>query len=187
MRGMRFLRGKRAVSPLMATVITILIVLAVGLAVAAMTIGWFKGAGVAQLDASQSHLYCKFNPETGRILLIIRNVGTATAQIQRIAIRTDDINTAFEVKDFAADGTVEIYRGDADCASGKWYGSSPGVGAGSDNILTLPQQTTVTVDAQWVGWVWGFWSVGKDYVVTIYPPQGRGTAVDIIIKMEPYP
>jgi hypothetical protein len=193
MKAMRLLRGilrgKCAVSPLMAIVITILIVLAVGLAVAAMTMGWFKGAGTAQLEASQSSIYMDQSTGKGKMVIHIHNVGTATARIKSVNITAVESVQIY----FATGDKVRLKAGTviATAIDGTIIGSTPSVAVDSTGVLVLPSQSSVDliwdvdkIDGSSGHTFVGVFNVGVTYRGTVWPPAGAGSTTDFTVRVE---
>ena len=182
------LRSKRGVSPLLATVMLIVVVIAVGLAVAAMTMGWFKGAGTAQLEASQSSIYMDQSTGKGKMVIHIHNVGTATARIKSVNI------TAVEAVDiyFATGGKVTLKsKSKITAIDGTIIGSTPSVAVDSTGVLVLPSQSSVDliwdvdkIDGGTGKTFVGVFNVGVTYRGTVWPPAGAGSTTDFTVRVE---
>lgn len=202
MKALKRLRSRRAVSPLIATVLLIGIAIVASVAVAGWTFGWFRGTGGAVLEGMQSRVY--FDPATGKgkIQLRIANTGTGSAQIRAINI-TSGIAILFDTSDSPY---VPKPEGPDDKT---WtldthytvalVGSSPTVAITDDDavgedlgVLNLPMNSWADIIVEWTSTtaennLTGLLTLGGSYRSTIWPKTGTGTSpTDFTVRVESY-
>lgn len=198
------LRNKKAVSPLIATVLLVGIAIVASVLVAGWTMGWFRGAGGAVLDGSQTRIYLDPASGKGKIHLRIANVGTSSALIRAINITgeknvivTFDTTTAGSYKPAVTAPTGYTW-GTADMTV-SLVGSTPGVAISDDDsigtnlgVLNLPANSWADIVLEFTSTTAnhnlnGVFSLGGSYRGTVWPKTGTGASpTDFTVRVEAY-
>lgn len=204
MKMLRHLRNRRAISPLIATVLLLGIAIVASIGVAGWVFGWFRGTGGAVLEGIQSRVY--FDPATGKgkIHLRIANTGTGSAQIRAINITGEQsINIVFDTS-----GSPYVPKPEA--PEGKTWtlnthyrvalvGSVPTVAITDDDsvgtdlgALNLPANSWADIVLKWTSTtaennLAGMLTLGATYRGTIWPKTGTGASpTDFTVRIESY-
>ncbi len=204
MKKLRSSGNKKAVSPLIATVLLVGIAIVTSVLVAGWVYGWFRGAGGAVLDASQTRIYLDTATGKGKIQYHIVNSGTGSASIRAINITGDqkfivtfDTTTAGSYKPMLTVpsgytwGTSEVTVSLVGSTPSVAIINDPSIGANL-GVLNLPANsyadivlefTSVTANHNLAG----VFILGSSYRGTIWPKTGTGASpTDFTIRVESY-
>lgn len=200
----RHLRNKKAVSPLIATVLLVGIAIVASVLVAGWTMGWFRGAGGAVLDGSQTRIYIDPATGKGKIHLHIANSGTGSASIRAVNITgektviiTFDTTTAGSYKPAVTAPTGYTW-GTSDVTI-SLAGSTPGVAISDDDsvganlgVLNLPANSYADIVLEFTSTTAnhnlnGVFNLGGSYRGTFWPKAGTGASpTDFTVRIESY-
>jgi flagellin-like protein len=176
---LRLLKSRRAISPLIATVLLLGLTIVTGVLVIGMTTDWFRGASnIEAVDTSKTMAYMDQSTGKGKLIIVLKNTGTSPLRLYRIAIscKIDPATITFD-----GIGNVPQVSNSTVVATGSLYGSSTSVAiitSGSTKILIIPSGQTATIEFSFTGGtnskMTDLFNVGGSYRAMIYSASGAG-------------
>ncbi len=179
---MKLLKSKKAISPLIATVLLLGLTIVTGVLVIGMVTNWFRGASnIEAIDASKTMVYLDQTYGKGKILMILKNTGTSTLRLYRIGISCK-IDPSYIA--FTASG-AQITNGTT--VTGLIYGSSGSVTtvlSGSQYNLFIPPGQTATIELTYTSGMTALFDVGNSYRATIYSAATAGGITSFVFNVD---
>lgn len=159
--------NRKAVSYNVSVVLMIALAISVsGAAVAMMNKHWHAQSQIFQLDLSESRILVNKNTGHGRMVLVIKNTGTTTARIWKIAIQanSEEVVAYFNAPNvFLSDNTLGVFAP-----------SSPKVVLeAGELIIASGQSVSLTFPPNSGTWdVTSYFAAGQQYITLVYPSSG---------------
>jgi len=189
-RILRRFRKRKGVSQLIVTVLLMVISIVLAIVFYGMVNNWWGGASqIFAIDTTGTKVYMEQTSGSGRIILVIKNAGTATVQLGQIKIVGTKNTGGFVTIGFGTTPTFN-YTGGAGTVSinGELWGSSSSV-AISNKALVIPAGQTASIEIWFDGTTYKMtdvFDVGRSYHATVYPlAQTGGKIYDFVITVEP--
>jgi len=188
MKSRKALRGKRAVSHLMAVMLIMVITLVLGGALYALIIGVFSGVSRNyNVETTGSVISVDVATGDAMFLLNFRNIGTSPLRVDNIKIYANHTITIL------FDGTTK--KPNINCTgvlssdvAGSLYGSSPSVAVTSDSVLNIPSGQVVSLEFRTSGTTDGDMSkaleLGATYNGMLYQVTSGGPAISLKFTVE---
>jgi len=185
---LKLLKSKKAISPLIATVLLVGLTIVTGVLVYGMVTDWFRGASnIEAIDASKTMAYQDQLSGKGKLIIILKNTGTSALRLYRIAI-----SCKIEPATITFDGTGSVPQisNTTVVLTGALYGSSSSVAiitSGSAKILIIPPGQTATIEFSFDGTankkMIDLFDVGGSYRATIYSAPGTGGVTSFVFDV----
>ncbi|MEM3522654.1 MAG: hypothetical protein QXD78_06410 [Candidatus Bathyarchaeia archaeon] len=150
---------------------------------------WWGGASqIFALDTTGTKVYMEQSTGSGRIILVMKNAGTATLQLSKIKIVGTKNSGGSATICFGATPMFN-YTGDSGEVSinGELWGSASSV-AIANKALIIPAGQTASIEIWFDGTAHKMnevFDVGRSYHATIYPLAQTGRVYDFVITIEP--
>lgn len=186
------MKSRKAISPLIATILLLGLTIVTGVLVIGLVTGWFRGASnIESIDASKTLVYLDQSTGKGKLLMILKNTGTSTLRLYRIGIscKIDPATITFTGSNGAQiSNTTVIVTG-----TNNVYGSSGSVttiASGSQYHLIIPPGQTATIELTFIGPLGTtsdmtrLFDVGGSYRATIYSAATAGGITSFTFNVE---
>jgi FlaG/FlaF family flagellin (archaellin) len=179
-------KSKRAIATLMATILMIGITLVSAFLIYAMVSGWFGGASqIESIDTSKTLVYMDPSTGKGKIILVLRNTGTSSLRIQKIALHCKIDPSTITFDGGTGGKSPQITNGTA--VTGTLSGSSSSVSIitqGTTKILYIPPGQSATIELPYTSGMTSLFDIGATYRATIYSAPGAGGITSFTFTIE---